>query len=142
MEQRFDFNWQDYLREEFTDDYGNYLLGIENGKTPEYLLQKKGIEINTDVAEGRELYNIVRSHINAFMKEVRKKGYSAGSVSRSPSTYFIAKNDSERKMLINKAALNNIGRLNTIKRNGQNLITDKNVNKVQKQLEEFTTIVN
>lgn len=133
-ERKFDFDFQKYMRDVFTDDEGDLLVGIENGKTIEGLLLNKGIEVDLSIPEGREFYSSVQIQVNYFMGKVRKLGYPAGSVSRSPSYYFIAKNESERKLLLHKQSRNIIGRLNTLKINGRGIISIRSINKIQKEL--------
>ncbi len=130
-------NWSKKILDHYVDDNGNYKLGVENGMIPEELLELMKLPSLKKTAADREIYQLARMGLNAFMIKVTREGYPSGSCSRSPSLYFIAKNKEERRMLLNKTSKNIIGRLQLTKLRGEDLISDRAINKVQKQLEEF-----
>ena len=99
-------NYRETIREMWTDKDGNYVLGLENNITPDKLIDTLGLDCNDE-----KIYNVARIELNAICCQICNDGYVAGGIGRNPTHYFIAKNPSERKLIAQKYASNNIGRL-------------------------------
>jgi len=98
--------YREAIRDLWTDENGDYKLGLEHAITPEMVLQEMGFD-NPD----KDIYQIARTEINAVCYQICREGYVAGGISRSPTHYLIAKNPSEKKLISQKTVKNNVGRL-------------------------------
>ena len=132
-------NYRKTIRDMWTDDDGNYKLGLDNAITPEALLEKMGIvaEDMEDERDYKELYQTARIELNAVCIQLCKEGYRAGGVSRTPTHYLIAKNPTEQRMLISARAKGNIGRLTLLKWRGDGIISHRMINGSINQLLPF-----
>ena len=130
-------NYRETIRKYFTDDEGNYILGVDEGITPEKLLKACNLPFDQETAEGRERINRARIELNAFMTKLLFEGYCGGSTGRSPTIYFIARNKAERKMMLAKTAKNLIGRLHNAMIRGKGLIPELPIKRTQKMLSPF-----
>lgn len=125
-------NYRETIRNMFTDEDGNYQMGLENAITPEDLLAELGIDTVDD-----KTYQIARIELNAICSQITREGYCAGGVGRSPTHYMIAKNPTEERMIVNNSAKNNIGRLTLYMKRGKNMINTRVVKALLNQLQNF-----
>ena len=113
-------NYRQAIKDLWTDDDGNYKLGLENAITPERLLAHMGIE-NWD----ERTYQCARVELNAVCTMVMKECYVAGGISRTPTHYLIAKNPTEEGYILRGAAQKLIGRLRNFQRRGKNQLNGR-----------------
>ena len=67
-------NYRETIRRMWTDEDGNYKLGLENAITPEDLLEQMEI---TDYDE--RIYQTARIELNAVCVQICREGYCAGA---------------------------------------------------------------
>ena len=119
----------------WTDDDANYKIGLENGITPEKVLSEMGIKWNGDRRDYK--YQQARVELNVVCSILCKEGYKAGGIGRCPTTYIIAKNPTEQRLMLTNSAQNNIGRVVNYMRRGDGLIVKKLSEKLIRELLEF-----
>lgn len=130
--------WIGTARALITDDNGNILRGIENGITPEMLLNKLGIiRETTDPLEWYKRYNQARVTLNQMTQEFNKAGEVAGGMSRNPIYYFVARRGSKREQgfILQNKIKHTTGRLKTIQRVGNGIMDTKKISGAIKLLE-------
>jgi hypothetical protein len=113
-------NYRKSIRDLWTDDDGNYKLGLENAITPEALLDAMGVDESDE-----KIYQIARIELNAVCIQICREGYCAGGIGRSPTHYFIAKNPSEERLIMQKSPISNIGRIKAYAMRGKNQLNQR-----------------
>jgi hypothetical protein len=129
------------IRAMMTDDSNNYLIGIENGITPEMVLNKLGyFKESSEPYEWSKRYNHATVELNTIMQEITRNGYVAGGMSRSPTYYFIARKGNKREegLILYRKVKNTTGRMKVIKEVGRNMIDVKKVTQAIRFLEKIS----
>lgn len=130
-------NFTSTIRDWFVGNDGEYVCGLENGRTVVELL-----DIYSVPYDDLRLRIQGQGAFSSFMRIVRRHGYKAGGIGREPRIYFIAKNPSEERLLLLANIPMKLGHLQTIMQLAGGHIDTRQLKGATNRLLQFQSEVN